>query len=170
MTTQPPPDGLLEVGRIGKPHGVHGDLFVTLTSDVDERRSVGATFTVVSATGQRVLVVESARPQKDRFVVHFAGVDDRSAAEVLVNKSLFAEPVHVEGRLWVHELIGSTVKGIDGTPHGTCIAVIDNPAHDILELSGGALVPVTFVVSCSDGVTVIDPPPGLMELNSADKS
>jgi len=45
------------------------------------------------------------------------------------------------------------------------VAVIENPAHEILELEDGSLVPLPFVVSCRDGVIVIDPPPGLFELN-----
>ena len=96
--------------------------------------------------------------------MHFEGIDDRGDAERLVNKALYAEPVHIEGEIWVHELIGSTVVEVSGMERGTCVGVIQNPAHDILELSGGALVPVTFVVSCENGVTVIDPPEGLFDL------
>jgi hypothetical protein len=43
------------------------------------------------------------------------------------------------------------------------VAVIDNPAHALLELDSGALVPVTFVVDNADGVITIDPPEGLFE-------
>ena len=64
----------------------------------------------------------------------------------------------------MHELIGSRVVDQQGVDRGTCIAVIDNPAHDILELDTGALIPVIFVVSCTGGVTVVDPPEGLFDL------
>ncbi len=103
-----------------------------------------------------------------RWLVHFAGVDDRTAAEPLVGRRLHAEPLPADatGRdeLWVHDLIGSRVVEINGTERGTCVGVLANPAHDLIELDGGALVPVTFVVSCVDGVTTIDPPDGLFEL------
>jgi 16S rRNA processing protein RimM len=66
--------------------------------------------------------------------------------------------------LWVHELIGSRVVDQEGIERGTCIAVIDNPAHDILELDTGALIPVIFVISCRDRVATIDPPDGLFDL------
>lgn len=137
---------------------------VTFTSDVDARRRVGASFTIMVAGSPATVTIESIRPQKDRSVVHFAGVDDRSGAERLVNKTLFAEPVEREDTLWVHELIGSRVVEVSGTERGVCTGVIANPAHDLLELSGGALVPVTFVVGCIDGVTTIDPPEGLFDL------
>ena len=156
---------LLEVGRIGRPHGVRGDTHVTFTSDVASRHKPGSVLFVETAAGMRELVIERSRPEKDRFVVHFAGVDDRNDVEKLTNKTLFARPVHDGEALWVHELIGSAVVDTSGTPFGRCVAVIENPAHQILELEDGSLVPVPFVVSCRDGVTTIDPPPGLFGLN-----
>lgn len=137
---------------------------VTFTSDVESRRRPGEAFTILVADVPTVVSIETIRPQKDRWVVHFAGVDDRSHAERLVNKALFAEPVERADTLWVHELIGSRVLEVSGVERGTCVGVVDNPAHDLLELADGALVPVTFVVSCVDGVTVIDPPEGLFDL------
>lgn len=109
-------------------------------------------------------VVATSRPQQDRFVVHFEGVDDRTGAEQLTNKVLYAEPLDDPDALWVHQLIGSSVVDTKGADWGTCKGVIDNPAHLILELSTGVLVPIPFVVSSKDGVTVIDPPEGLAEL------
>ncbi len=64
----------------------------------------------------------------------------------------------------MHELIGTAVVDADGTPRGTCIAVIANPAADLLELDTGALVPVVFVTEHSADRVVIDPPDGLFDL------
>lgn len=163
MNTQQPPDGLLEVGRIGKPHGVKGDVFISLTSDVEQRHSVGAEFVVIASGVEKRLVIETVRPQQDRFVVHFAGLNDRNDAEKLTNKFLYAEPVNDDDALWVHQLIGSTVVDADGTVWGTCTGVLNNPAHEILEIEGGLLVPVPFVESCDGTTTVIRPPEGLRE-------
>ena len=163
------PDNLLEVGRIGKPHGVRGDVFVTFTTDVEDRHAVGAQFTVKDGTGTRSLTIASIRPQQDRWVVHFEGVDDRNLAEKLVNKFLYAEPVTDDDALWVHELIGSQVVDEQGNSWGECVGVLQNPAHDILELSDGLLVPMPFVVSCANNVTVIHPPAGLREALLSDK-
>jgi 16S rRNA processing protein RimM len=114
-------------------------------------------------------VVESRVQQQQRWLVRFEGIDDRTAAEKLTNTPLQAEPLDDidddDGdALWVHELIGSRVIDQQGVERGTCLAVIDNPAHDILELDTGALIPVTFVVSCRQGITTIDPPKGLFDL------
>lgn len=108
------PDGLLEVGRIGKPHGVRGDLFLSLTSDLVQRREVGAQLIIFDSSGKRTLTITSSRPQQDRWVVHFEGIDDRNAAEKLTNKFLYAAPIDGAEGLWVHQLIGSEVEDTSG--------------------------------------------------------
>jgi 16S rRNA processing protein RimM len=168
LSAPTPPDGLLEVGRIGKPHGVRGDLFISLTSDVASRHAVGATFTIVESAGHRTLTIATVRPQQDRFVVHFEGVDDRNDAEKLTNKFLYAEPVENEDGLWVHQLIGSNVVDMAGESWGTCTGVLQNPAHDILEIEGGLLVPAPFIVATDGTTTVINPPAGLREALSGE--
>jgi 16S rRNA processing protein RimM len=163
------PNALLEVGRIGRPHGVRGDLYVSLTTNRYERLAVGARL----LAGKTWLTVERSKPHPPRFIVHFVGVDDRTAAEAWTNALLRAEPLPqqtsagndvAEDELWIHELIGATVVDQHGISRGRCVSVIDNPAHDILELDDGALVPVRFVLSCRDGVISIDAPDGLFDL------
>jgi len=155
-----PSDGLLEVGRIGRAHGVRGDVLVHLTTDRVERLAIGSRL----KAGERWLTVTAASRSNDRWRVHFEGVDDRSAAEALTRVVLAAEPIDDPDALWVHQLIGAEVVELAGTSRGHCVAVIDNPAADLLELESGALVPAAFVVSFADGIVTIDPPEGLFEL------
>lgn len=158
------PEGLLEVGRIGRPHGVRGDVFVDLTTDRTERVAVGARL----FARDRWYTVEQSHRSNQRWRVHLGGVDDRTAAEVLTGAVVHAEPIDDPDTLWIHQLIGASVVETDGTPRGRCVSVIDNPAADLLELDSGALVPANFiteVVSTDDGAVVtIDPPDGLFEL------
>lgn len=158
------PEGLLEIGRIGRPHGVRGDVFVSLTTTREERVVVGTKLWA----RDRWLTIATAHRSNDRWRVHFEGCDDRNAAEALTGTTLLAEPIHDPEEVWIHELIGAAVVEADGTDRGTCIAVIDNPASDLLELESGALVPATFIVSIDDGdagrVVTIEPPDGLFEL------
>jgi 16S rRNA processing protein RimM len=155
-------DALREIGRIGRAHGVGGEVYVTLITDRFERVAPGARL----LAGSRWLTVAQSRQQQQRWLIRFDGVDDRTAAEKLTSSTLLAEALVDDSAdtLWVHELIGSRVVDLQGVERGTCVAVIDNPAHDILELDTGALVPVTFVVGCRDGVASIDPPEGLFDL------
>jgi 16S rRNA processing protein RimM len=158
-------ESLREVGRIGRAHGVVGELYVSLITDRVERLAPGAR---LLAGSKWLTVVESREQQQQKWLVRFDGVDDRTAAEKLTNSTLLAEPLpdvgNDEDALWVHELIGSRVIDQEGVERGTCVAVIDNPAHDILELDSGVLIPVTFVLSCRDGITTVDPPDGLFDL------
>ena len=156
-------DGLLEVGRIGRAHGVRGDVLVLLSTDRLERVAVGSRL----RAGDRWLTVAAASRSNDRWRVHFEGIDDRTTAEAMAGTVLRAEPIDDPDVLWVHHLIGAEVVELDGTGRGRCVAVLDNPAADLLELESGALVPVTFVVSAADGVITVDPPDGLFDLSEA---
>lgn len=152
----------LEVGRIGRAHGLRGDVVITPVSNIPERFAPGATLWV----DDRALVVETSRPNQHRFVVRFEGVSDREGADGLRGKLVEAEPLGEppEGELWVHELIGSEVRDTSGAALGRVVSVEANPAHDLLVLEGGALVPMVFVVSSESGVVVVDPPEGLFDL------
>ena len=152
---------LLEVGRITKAHGLRGETVVWLSTDRTERVAVGSEL----HTDRGVLRVVASRPHQDRWVVSFAGVEDRESAEALRGLVLSAEPLDDPDALWVHELIGCVVRTTDGVERGTVEAVMDNPAADLLVLDTGALVPVVFVVgSPADGVDTVDTPRGLFEL------
>ena len=156
------PAGLVEVGVIRRPHGVKGDTYIDLITDREDRLAVGSR---LWANGHwRTLASSKRLPQ--RWLAHFVGFDDRTAVESLTNAVLFAEPIDDPDALWVHQLLNAEVVEADGTSRGRCIGVLANPAHDILELDTGALVPITFVVSCIDGVITIDPPDGLFDLDS----
>jgi 16S rRNA processing protein RimM len=93
-----------------------------------------------------------------------SGVTDRTAAEALRGTELFAEALNDPSELWVHELVGSTVRLADGTEVGRVDAVQANPASDLLVLDTGHLIPLVFVVSSGAGRVVIDPPEGLLDL------
>lgn len=151
----------LLVGRVTRAHGLGGEVVVDLlSSEVETRLAPGARLD----TGDRTLVVRAARPHQDRWLVTFEGVSDRSAAEALRGTELHGEPLDDPDALWVHELVGAAVVDTAGAACGTVAAVVANPADDLLELDGGALVPVTFVVGWDDERRlVIDPPEGLLE-------
>jgi 16S rRNA processing protein RimM len=150
---------MLEIGRVVKVHGLKGEVVVDLVTDRTERLAPGTAL----STRLGELVVRSAKPYQQRWLVAFEGVDDRTAAERLRGLALLAEPIDDPEALWVHELIGSRVVDRAGVERGTVVAVLANPAHDLLELDSGHLVPMPFVVGCVDGVTTIDPPDGLFD-------
>jgi 16S rRNA processing protein RimM len=153
------PAGLLEIGTIRRAHGVRGDVLVELGSDRPERVARGARW----FAGDSWLTVADARLHQTRWLVSLEEVGDRSAAQRYTNTPVYAEPLDDPDALWVHELIGADVIEVSGRARGTCVAVVANPAADLLELDSGALVPVVFVTGRDDGTIVIDPPAGLFE-------
>lgn len=150
---------MLDVGRIVKPHGLRGDVIVELFTNRTERLAPGTSL----STADGPLVVDRSSPHHGRWIVHFEGVVGIDAAEALRGVVLSAEPLDDPNALWVHELVGAEVVGIDGTAYGRVEAVEANPASDLLVLDGGGLVPLRFVVSHEDARIVIDPPAGLLD-------
>jgi 16S rRNA processing protein RimM len=156
----PPPPGYLSIGYITKAQGLKGEVLVHLTTNRTERLAPDSR--LHSKRGE--LTVVRAVSHGDRWRVLFRGVPDRTAAEALRGVELFAEPLNDPSELWVHELVGATVRLPDGTDVGRVDAVQANPASDLLVLDTGHLIPLVFVVSSAEGVVVIDPPEGLLEL------
>jgi 16S rRNA processing protein RimM len=156
---------VLEVGRIVRPHGLKGQVVVELWTDREERMAAGSQL----STGDRVLTVASASrlpagPGRPRWLAAFEGVSSREDADRIRDRVLFAEPLAVEGVLWVHELIGAPLQDVEGRVVGRVQAVEANPASDLLVLEDGRVIPLTFVVRDAAGALVVDGPPGLLDL------
>ena len=153
---------MLEIGRIGRPHGLRGEMSVRLVSNRPERLAPGSKLETDSGT----LEVLSARVHGNRCIVAFAHVGSREEAASLRGLVLRATPLDDPSELWVHDLIGATVVDQSGVHRGTVHRILANPACDLLELACGALVPVRFVTACiPNDVVEVEVPEGLFEVN-----
>ncbi|MCP3989113.1 MAG: 16S rRNA processing protein RimM [Actinomycetia bacterium] len=151
---------LLEVGRIGKAHGLNGEVSVDFTTDrLTERTTPG----VELLADERLLRVVTARPHQKRWLVRFEGVDDRNQAETLRGLTLRAVAIDDDDEVFVHELIGKSLVDQYGTDHGAIVAVVENPASDLLELGDGRLVPLAFYVGDDDDTVMVSVPAGLLD-------
>ena len=151
---------LLEIGRLGKAHGLKGEVTALITSDRPERTAPGAVWHL-DAGPVRVTAI---RPFQQRWIAVLEGVTTREAAEALAGQVVYAEPIDDPDALWVHELVGAEVATPDGRTWGKVVAVLQNPADHLLELADGTLVPAGFVTDPS-GLperVVVDPPEGLL--------
>ena len=151
---------LLEVGRIAKPHGLRGEVVVKLITDRVDRLDPDT----VLRSDRGDLVVRSVRRHQDRWIVAFEGRTTREQADDLRGLVLRAEAVDDPDEMWVHRMVGAAVVTVTGEAVGRCVGVIANPAADLIELEGGALVPVVFVVDHTAAQITIDPPDGLFDL------
>ena len=163
----------LVIGRIGRAHGVRGDLFVEpMTDEPDHRYADG---TVLMTSNDTTLTVATSKWHSGRFVVHFAGFDDRNAAETLRGLTLSIEVDPSQSpqdpdEYYDHQLVGLNVVLADGTHVGTIGEVIHLPSQDLLTVlrdgESEALVPFVteFVpdINLATKTVVITPPPGLL--------
>jgi 16S rRNA processing protein RimM len=169
------------VGRIGRPHGIRGEVVIGVrTDEPDLRFAVGATVDAGPTpgdafTGRPPLRVASARWHSGQLLVAFAGITDRTAAGELTgcwlsvdSSRLPAPPDPDEFR--DHELIGLSVR----TRAGQAVGAVTDVLHygqDLLVVRhpDGAEHLVPFVkaivpeVDVAAGLLVIDPPPGLLD-------
>jgi len=147
------------VGRVDRPHGLRGQVVVSLVTNRTERLASGA----VLGAGDGELRVLEARPFGDRWLVTFDGVESKEAAERLRNTVLSALPIEDPEAWWVHDLIGSQLVDTSGNELGTVKAVVASPASDLLELADGTLIPLRFALERSPGRIVVDLPAGLLD-------
>ena len=157
----------LNVGRIGRAHGILGEATIEVRTDEPERRfAVGAE--VLTETGK--LVVSSARVHNGILLLGFEGIKDRNEIEKLRNTLLDAEvdinePGLDEDDYHIQQLIGLRAELEDGTEFGVVTDVLNLPAQDCLAIktkNGEVLIPfvrqlVPVVDIAAKRVVVIPP-------------
>lgn len=163
------------VGRIGRPHGLRGQVSVEVrTEDPDGRLGPGATVRT-DPEGAGPLTVATGRVHSGRLLLSFEGHADRSAAERLRGVLLLADvdpderPEDPE-EFFDHQLTGLAVRTVDGEHVGTLDEVLHLPGQDVLAVRrpDGTEVLVPFVhemvptVDLDAGHLLVDPPPGLL--------
>jgi 16S rRNA processing protein RimM len=166
------------VGRVARAHGLGGEVAVEVrTDDPDTRLAVGSVLATDPA-GAGPLTVAATRRHSGRLLVCFAGVTDRSSAEQLRGTVLLAEVDPAErpadpAEFYDHQLRGLDVVTTEGQPVGELADVLHLPAQDVLVVrrAGGREMLIPFVAALVPGVDlaagrlVVDPPPGLLDLD-----
>jgi 16S rRNA processing protein RimM len=177
---------LVVVGRILRPHGLHGEVVVEVRTDEPQvRYAAGATLVVDPAGAESrdggrpppSLTVEAARSHQGRLIVAFTGVSDRDGADALRGLLLQADtagddPPDDPDEFGDHQLIGLAAVSVAGERLGEVARIDHAPAADLLVLrkpdGGTALVPfvraIVPEVDLAGGRVVVDPPPGLLDL------
>lgn len=167
----------LVVARVGRAHGVRGELTVEVrTDDPGTRLTAGSVLrTDPGAAGP--LTVRTARDHNGTLLLTFEQVRDRGAADALRGTLLLVEVDDTDAdddddAWYPSQLVGLRAVTVDGVDVGEVVRVEHLPAQDLLVVrragGGEALVPfVTAIVPEVDvagGRVVLDPPAGLLEL------
>jgi 16S rRNA processing protein RimM len=172
----------LVVGRVGRPHGLRGDVTVEVRTDDPEQRFAAGTVLVTEPAAAGPLTVGAARWHSGRLLVRFAGCEGREAAENLRGILLVVDSAQLPAsrdpeEFHDHELIGLDVMTTAGDQVGVVRDVLHH-GQDLLVIEGrnersGAQILVPFVaplvpeVDVAAGRLVIDPRPGLLDPDAA---
>jgi 16S rRNA processing protein RimM len=164
------------VGRIGRPHGVRGEVTVEVRTDDPDLRFVPGAVLRTDPPERGPITITGVHWHSGTLLLRLEGVDSREAAEAVRNTELVvavADLPEIEepDSYYDHQLVGLTARMPDGTEIGP-ITVIRHEAQDLLVVrrsdGGEALIPfVSAIVPTVDlegGFVVVDPPEGLLEL------
>ena len=169
------------VGRIVRPHGIKGQVVVAPETDFGAARfEIGAALIGLVDGKTRTFVVTSSREHDGRWVVGFEHVETMNDAEALRNVELRVAPGELrplaQGRYYVHDLAGCQVVTVAGTTigrvdrvelgTGTAVLVVEGPRGEVLV---PLAEPICRRVDVTAKVIEIDPPEGLLELNTGRK-
>ena len=155
-------------GAVGKPFGVHGEVFVFPDPDIADEFTPGTRY---AADRGPDLVVAETRVHRARRLVRFEGVEDREAAEALRGTVLRlprAQATLDDDALWISDLLGRQVVDDRGAPVGVVDGALDGTAHDYLVLArpdgGQLLIPaVAELVDIDTDPIVLHAIPGLLD-------
>jgi 16S rRNA processing protein RimM len=172
----------LVIGRIAKAHGITGEVVVEIrTDDPEERFAVANRLRLKNfrAGSEREVVVSSVRPHGGRLLIRLEGVGDRDSADALrgglfIVDSADLPAIENPDEFYDHQLEGLAVRTLDGHCVGVVVEVLHTPGGELLSVraDSGAEVLVPFVsdivtaVSLAEGTVQIDPPDGLLDLES----
>ncbi len=169
----------LQVARIGKPHGIRGEVTVQVQTDNPEERFTPGTEIIVVDGPVKTLTVKNARWNKTILLLSFKEIADRNQAETLRGARLEIDvsdaPEDDSDEWYEHELLDLKVM-LDGQQVGIITGLRTNPAQDLLvfEDNEGEEIYLPFVdefvpeIDPEAGIVRITPPAGLLTLNTAD--
>lgn len=151
------------VGRIGRPHGVRGEVVVRLMTDEPERRFAIGAVLVAGPPVDRPLTVERLRWSGRQLVVGFTGSGNRESAVALRGAILEIDvpagerPSGGEDEFFDRDLIGLTV--VDDRASviiGVVREVLHLPGQDLLVVRDGDAAPETLIPFVAEMVTAVD--------------
>ncbi len=137
----------LNVGRIGRAHGILGEATIEVRTDLaEERFAIGAK---LETDSHGDLTVKSGRVHNGILLLGFEGIDDRNSVEKLRNVLLYSqvdidEPGFEEDDYHVLQLVGCQAYLVDGDLLGEVSDVLNLPGQDVLSIKtegGEVLIP-----------------------------
>lgn len=170
------PTDLVFLGRVGRTHGVAGEIYVDRTSlTAEEWLALGPLEWRGRGGAMRTLELRAMRATHDRLLATFAGVRDREDAAELTNGELWGDAAKLPdpgpGVAYAFQLVGLRVVDPQGRDLGVVRDYSSAAAQPlyIVEYEGREVLmpacePFVKRVDLAAGLIVVDPPAGLLEL------
>jgi 16S rRNA processing protein RimM len=173
-----PDDKFVLIGKIAKPHGLRGEVKLHAFSDKPETLLQYSQIVLVDHSGRLspALKVERSRLQGKMVVFKLETINDRDSAEAIYGKGILLDikdlPAVEEGEYYWHQLYDLPVYTKAGGALGRVSNIFSNGAQDIMVITDNDreyLIPIldTIIKEHGQEGIIIDPPPGLLEINSA---
>jgi 16S rRNA processing protein RimM len=170
----PDPEWLI-VGRVGKPHGIHGDVLVEIITDFPDRLVDGLKFGIGGDDGPESFhLVHRVRFHKRRWLLSVKGVRDRATVETWRGLFVYLPELSLDelpnGYYYEHHLVGLDCVSSTGEPLGvvTGLETGGGQSRLVIQHRGSEhLVPyvpaIVLQVDLDQGRILLDPPPGLLD-------
>ena len=176
MSAPHDPIDIVVVGRIGRPHGVRGEVTVEVRTDDPDLRFVPGAVLRTDPADRGPITIAGVHWHSGTLLLRLEGVDSREAAEAVRNTELLVDvadlpEIEDPDSFYDHQLVGLTARLPDDSELGTVTAV-RHEAQDLLVVrraeGGDVLIPfvsaIVPTVDLAGGFVVVDPPEGLLEL------
>jgi len=164
---------LLEIGRIGKAHGIKGEATIEIYTDDPENRFQSGT--KVQLSNGKIFEIESAKFHSGTWLISLVGITTRNQIEDLRNEVLLSEvdiSDNAENEYHLQQLLDCQVKNLSGIYLGKVVGISKNPGQDLLQVSSGkevVLVPMVKAIvkeiDLGQRLIKLDPPMGLFPAN-----
>jgi 16S rRNA processing protein RimM len=133
--------GFLLIGKVGKPHGLRGQVKVHSRVFSYENFYPGLSVYLGQGEEMKQWVLSEVKVLSQSLICHFLGLENRNQAEELCGSSLYLHERDLknlsEGEYYSYQLIGSRVYDQRGLFLGCMEEIFSTAAHDVWVIKDG---------------------------------
>lgn len=171
-----PEEAYVLIGEVIKVHGLRGELKVACYSGQPGNIAHYRRLALIGKgeTVPRGFALEGSRVKEKAAIIRLQGLTDRDQADLLVGHGVLVLredlPPLADDEFYWRDVAGRRVLDAGGMDLGTVSHLFSNGSQDIMVVASGRneyLVPVVagIVVAIREDAVIIDPPPGLLDIN-----
>jgi 16S rRNA processing protein RimM len=162
----------LAVGKLRRPHGLHGEILMELLTDFPERLTDGMLLYV--GAEYRPLRMLHTRRHRELLIVTFEGYETPEGVGELRNQFVFVPTADIpslpEGEYYHHQMLGLQVVSESGVSLGKLEEILETGANDVYvirrenaaDILIPAIDPVILEIDLKKGEMRVSLLPGLM--------